>query len=279
MSLVFLNGNYLELKDAQINVLDRGFTFADAVYEVIPVFNGCIFRMEEHMQRLDNSLAEIYMDNPLSVEQWLSIFNKLIESVAVPNQSIYLQVTRGVTDRDHDIDLATEQTVFVMSRPLQNKQESGGIKAITHEDIRWSCCQIKATTLLASVLLRHRAKQRGAKEAILVRDGHITEGAASNVFLVKDNVVLTPPKNNEVLPGITRDLIVELLASGHIDFSVEMLPEKLLSVADEIWVTSSTWEIMPVIELDNVMIGDGTPGPVWQQLQQLYQDYKKNYCQ
>ncbi|MEQ8288988.1 MAG: D-amino acid aminotransferase [Gammaproteobacteria bacterium] len=279
MSLVYLNGDYVELEQARVNVLDRGFTFADAVYEVIPVFNGSVFRFEEHIQRLDNSLREIYMENPLQPGQWQEIFKRLTQAVATPDQSIYLQVTRGVTERDHDIDLADTPTVFVMSRPLQKKDLGSGIKVITHDDIRWSYCHIKATTLLASVLLRHRAKQQGAKEAILIREGHVTEGAASNVFIVKDNIVYTSPSDNEVLPGITRALILELLQSGGIEFREEKLPEAMLATADEIWIASSTWEIVPVTQLDDKPVGGGQPGPVWQQALQLYQDYKKDYCQ
>lgn len=279
MSLVYLNGDYVELEQARVNVLDRGFTFADAVYEVIPVFNGSVFRFEEHIQRLDNSLREIYMENPLQPGQWQEIFKRLTQAVATPDQSIYLQVTRGVTERDHDIDLADTPTVFVMSRPLQKKDLGSGIKVITHDDIRWSYCHIKATTLLASVLLRHRAKQQGAKEAILIREGHVTEGAASNVFIVKDNIVYTSPSDNKVLPGITRALILELLQSGGIEFREEKLPEAMLATADEIWIASSTWEIVPVTQLDDKPVGGGQPGPVWQQALQLYQDYKKDYCQ
>ena len=279
MSLVYLNGEYVELEQARVNVLDRGFTFADSVYEVIPVFNGSVFRFEEHIQRLDNSLREIYMENPLQPGQWQEIFTRLTQAVATADQSIYLQVTRGVTERDHDIDLADTPTVFVMSRPLQKKALDSGIKVITHDDIRWSYCHIKATTLLASVLLRHRAKQQGAKEAILIREGHVTEGAASNVFLVKDNIVYTSPSDNEVLPGITRALILELLQTGGIEFREEKIPAAMLIAADEIWIASSTWEIVPVVQLDDKPVGGGRPGPVWQQALQLYQDYKKDYCQ
>ena len=279
MSLVYLNGQYVELEQANVNVLDRGFTFADAVYEVIPVFNGSVFRFEEHIQRLENSLREIYMENPLPPGQWQEIFERLIKAVSAPDQSIYLQVTRGVTERDHDIDLADIPTIFVMSRPLQKKNLSKGIKVVLHDDIRWSYCHIKATALLASVLLRHRAKQQGAKEAILIREGHVTEGAASNVFLVKDNIVYTSPSDNEVLPGITRALILELLQAGNIEFREEKIPEAMLTAADEIWIASSTWEIVPVIQLEDKPVGSGKPGPVWQQILQLYQDYKKSYCQ
>ena len=278
MSLVYLNGEFKPLTEAFVNVLDRGFTFGDGVYEVIPVFNRTIFRFDEHLQRLDNSLKSIYMDNPLSKEEWCSIFERLIETVKETDQSIYLQITRGITERDHDIALADKPTVFVMSRPIAKKDFSAGIKAIVHDDIRWSYCDIKAITLLPSVLLRHQAKEKGAKEAILVKDGYVTEGAASNVFIIKDNIVYTSPKNNNVLPGITRDLVLELLSHGNIEFKEEPIKLDMLLNADEVWITSSTWEIVPVIKLDDKAVGDGRVGPVWYQANDLYQKFKQNYC-
>ena len=278
MSLVYLNGEFKPLAEAYVSVLDRGFTFGDGVYEVIPVFNRTIFRFEEHLQRLDNSLKAIYMENPYSRVQWSSIFNRLIESVDEDNQSIYLQITRGVSERDHDITLADSPTVFVTSRPIVKKDFSTGIKAITHEDIRWSYCDIKAITLLPSVLLRHRAKEQGAKEAILIRDGYVTEGAASNVFVIKDGIIYTAPKNNTVLPGITRDLVLELLEKAGISFKEEQVKQEALNTADEIWITSSTWEIVPVVQLDEQQVSDGKVGPLWHKANELYQEFKLNYC-
>jgi D-alanine transaminase len=276
MTTVYLNGEFKPLADASINVLDRGFTFGDGVYEVIPVFNRKIFRFDEHLQRLTNSLKAIYMGDPLSKEEWLKIFEQLIDSVKEDNQSIYLQITRGVTERDHDISLADKPTIFVMSRPIAKKDLSLGIKAITNEDIRWQYCDIKAITLLPSVLLRHKAKEQGAKEAILFRNGNVTEGAASNVFIVEGNTVYTPPKNQHVLPGITRDLVVEILAENNIKIVETTIELSQLIKADEIWITSSTWEIVPVIELDNKLVGKGCTGPMWEKANQLYQEYKKS---
>lgn len=278
MSLVYLNGEFKPYVDATINVLDRGFTFGDGVYEVIPVFNHKIFRFDEHLSRLENSLKSIYMENPLSADDWLSIFNKLIADQGSSEQSIYLQLTRGVTERDHDISLADNPTIFAMSRPIIKKDFSAGIKSITHEDIRWQYCDIKAITLLPSVILRHKAKETGAKEAILLRDGYVTEGAASNVFICNNGQVLTPPKNNFVLPGITRDLVIELLSNNNISYTEEPVSEESLMDADEIWVTSSTWEIVPVIELNNKLVGNGQVGPLWHKINQLYQEFKSSYC-
>jgi len=277
MSLVYLNGEYKSLADASINVLDRGFTFGDGVYEVIPIFNRTIFRFNEHMQRLENSLNAIYMDNPLAKDDWYAIINQLIEAIDQPDQSIYIQITRGVTDRDHDISLADNPTIFVMSHPIEKKDLSSGIKAITHEDIRWQYCDIKAITLLPSVLLRHKAKEQGANEAILVRDGIVTEGAASNVFIVKNGKVFTPPKDSHVLPGITRDLVLEILSKNKISYSETQFEIDKLLEADEIWITSSTWEIVPVIELDKKTVGNGSAGPMWEKANYLYQVFKNNY--
>ena len=274
MTTVYLNGEYKPLAEASVNVLDRGFTFADGVYEVIPVFNRKLFRFEEHYQRLLNSLKAIYMDDPLTKKEWLDIFNKLIDTVEEANQSIYLQITRGVTERDHDISLADKPTLFAMSRPIVKKDLSSGIKAITNQDIRWQYCDIKAIALLPSVLLRHKAKEQDAKETILHRDGIVTEGAASNVFIVKDDVVYTPPKNNYVLPGITRDLVVEILKENKFDILEEPIKLPQLLNADEIWICSSTWEIVPVIKLDNKSVGKGCVGPMWEKINNLYQQYK-----
>ena len=279
MSLVYLNGEFKPIEEASINVLDRGFTFGDGVYEVIPIFNRKIFRFSEHITRLENSLREIYMSNPLKENEWRDIFNKLIDSLELANQSIYLQITRGVSRRDHDISIADKPTVFAMSRPLETNNFSSGIKAITHEDIRWQLCNIKATTLLPSILLRHKAKEQEARETILIRDKYVTEGAASNVFVCTDDKILTPARTSHVLSGITRDLIVEILMHNDLPIVEGSISESKLLSAGEIWVTSSTWEIVPVVELDDKLVGSGKPGPLWQQANKLYQGFKNDYCE
>ncbi|MDB9751583.1 aminotransferase class IV [Gammaproteobacteria bacterium] len=279
MTTVYLNGEFKPLSAASINVLDRGFTFGDGVYEVIPIFNRTIFCFDEHMQRLENSLEAIFMDNPYSSIQWRSIFEELIETIEESEQSMYLQITRGVTERDHDITIAKNPTIFVMPRPIEKKNFSVGINAITHEDIRWQYCDIKAITLLPSVLLRYKANQQGAKEAILIRDGYITEGAASNVFICKNGEVLTPLKDKYVLPGITRDLVVEILANNNITHLETVISEKELLNADEVWITSSTWEIVPVTQLNNLPVGTGETGALWKKVDDLYQEFKSVYCE
>ncbi|MCK5431587.1 MAG: D-amino acid aminotransferase [Gammaproteobacteria bacterium] len=277
-SIVYLNGQYLPIEEAKISVLDRGFTFGDGIYEVIPVYNGHIFRLKEHIERLNNSLDEIFMHKPYQMDKWEKILHELLdknsEKYPAEDQSIYMQVTRGVSERDLAIDIATEQTVFAMTRPLPKKDRSAGISAIVEEDIRWKYCHIKAITLLPSIVLRNKAKQSGATEALLIRDGNVTEGAASNVFIVKNGVVKTPVKDGSLLAGITRDLVVELLSESGIPCEEVVIKEAELRQADEIWITSSTWEIVPVIELDGVPVGTGSPGQVWQQACRIYQEFK-----
>ena len=275
MSLVYLNGEYLPLNEARVSVLDRGFTFGDGVYEVLPVYNHHIFRFDQHLERLGNSLAAIHMENPLSKNKWQEILITLIEDSQDNDQSIYIQVTRGVSDRDHTININGSPTVFAMCKPIIKDDLSSGIKAITCDDIRWKLCYIKAITLLPSVLLRHEAAERGATEAILVKDNIVTEGAASNVFIVKDNIVRTPPKDGNILPGITRDLVVELLNKENIKCIETRVMKNDLFDADEIWITSSTWEIVPVIELDGQPVGSHRPGKVWKKSIAIYQQFKE----
>ncbi len=274
MQNVFLNGEYLPLKNAKVSVLDRGFTFGDGVYEVFLVYHRNIFRFEEHLQRLNNSLSAIYIKNPYTDEQWRELLMTLVENNPSDNQSLYLQVTRGMSDRDHAIDLTDQPTVFAMSKALPERNLSGGVNAICCDDIRWKLCDIKAITLLPSVLLRHQAALAGAKEAILLKDGHVTEGAASNVFIVAGSRVKTPPKDGSILPGITRDLVVELLNDSGIGCHETEISKEELFNAEEIWITSSTWEIVPVVKLDDQVVGNGSPGKVWKRVVDIYQQFK-----
>ncbi|MAJ90724.1 MAG: D-amino acid aminotransferase [Legionellales bacterium] len=278
MSLVYLNGEFKPIEEASVNVMDRGFIFGDGVYEVIPVFNRKIFRFDEHIKRLETSLAKIYMNNPLSKNDWHSIFDKLIDCTKELDQSIYLQVTRGISERDHDVSIADKPTIFAMSRPIRKNDFFSGIKAITHDDIRWQYCDIKAITLLPSVILRHKAKEMDAREAILIRDGFVTEGAASNIFIHMDNKIFTPPKTSHVLSGITRDLLVEILLENKIPLLEEPISENMLFNANEIWITSSTWEIVPIVKLNDKLIGSGRPGLIWKEVNSLYQEFKGTYC-
>ena len=213
MSMVYLNGDFIPLEKAQVSVLDRGFTFADGVYEIIPVFSGQPFRLTKHLNRLRNSLDGISLELDYDREKWQSLVDKLLNlNQVAEDSSIYIQVTRGVGERNHFYQAGFTPTVFIFCKPLQQMDVSRGVSAILHEDIRWQYCHIKAVALLPNVLLKQLARDKdGSLEAILYRDGYITEGAASNVFIVSDDTVTTPPKSNRLLPGITRDLVVELI--------------------------------------------------------------------
>jgi D-alanine transaminase len=274
--IVYLNGHYLPLDEAKVSVLDRGFLFGDGVYEVIPSYSGRLFHLDAHLERLENSLAGIRLDNPHSREQWLELLTPLLD--ATLDQYIYLQITRGVAPkRDHAFPADTPATVFAMCSaivPFAGLNE--GVKAISMDDTRWRFCNVKAITLLGNILHRQAAIDEGCAEAILVKDGYVIEGAASNVFAVIDGVLRTPPKGNDILPGITRDVILDLARNNNIPYSEDKIPFAALQAADEIWVTSSTREIIPVVELDSKPVEDGKPGPVWHAMNQLFQAYKQS---
>ena len=276
---VYLNGRFLPLAEARVPVMDRGFLFGDSVYEVIPAYAGRLFRLPHHLQRLDDSLHAIRMGNPMALEEWQTMLEELLAQRPGTDQSVYLQVTRGAADtRDHAIPPGITPTVFAMTNPippLNPKYTRDGIKAITLDDIRWRLCNIKATTLLANVLLRQEAVDETAMEAILIRDGSATEGAASNLFVVRDGLLITPPKSRFLLPGITRDLILELAAKAGVAYAEQEISEQELKSADEVWLTSSTKEIMPVTDLDGKPVAGGKPGALFQKMSQLYSEYKE----
>ena len=276
--LVYLNGEYLPLNEAKISVLDRGFIFGDGIYEVIPAYGGKALRFEHHMQRLQNSLDAVRISNPLSNEQWKNIIDKLISEKGSEDQYIYMHITRGVASRDHRFPEKTNPTVFVMSNILHTVDPEilkQGVHAVTLDDIRWNYCNIKAIALLPNILLRQQAVDKGAVEAILIRNGNMTEGAASNVFIVSDGIIKTPPKDQKLLPGITRDLVVELANTHKMPIEEIAISEKEFLAADEIWLTSSTKEILAVTKINEQQVGNGKPGPVWKDMYQKYQDYKE----
>jgi D-alanine transaminase len=278
LATVFLNGEYLPAEQAQVSVLDRGFLLGDGVYEVIPVYNGLPFRLKEHLQRLQRSLNGVRMANPYDEAGWGEIIKQLVKQNGDGNQAVYLQVTRGVAPRDHVFPEGVEPTAFVMTNPIKPLPEwfkQDGIKAITVDDIRWAQCDIKAITLLPNSLLRQQAQDAGAQEALLIRDGYMTEGSASNSYAVIDGVIFTAPKDEKVLPGITRDLVLELAESAGIPYREEAVSAEQLKSAEEIWISSSTRELLPVTALDGQAVGRGKPGPLWQQLDTLYQRYKQ----
>lgn len=279
MSTIYLNGNFLPPEQAMVSVMDRGFLFGDGVYEVIPAYSGRVFRLEPHLKRLRNSLSAIRMDMPLSDAQWRTLLEELLQRNPGEDQSIYLQITRGVmAKRDHGFDASLVPSVFAMANPIAAPDPAvarDGIKAISLDDIRWQNCHIKAITLLPNVLLRQQAIDAGAVEAILIKDGHAIEGAASNLFIVKRGLLITPAKGPRLLPGITRDLILEQAAAHAIPYREADISTEDLINADEIWLTSSTKEILPVTVLDATLVGDGKPGALYQRMSELYRQYKE----
>lgn len=269
MSIVYLNGNYLPMEQATVSVMDRGFLFGDGIYEVIPVYHGKIFHLDAHFRRLQNSLAAIQMQPPLSQEALLTLCNRLLadNKHLGSEQVIYLQITRGAdSDRHHDIPTNIPPTVFVKTskRPDYPFDElAKGKHAITLTDTRWQNCYIKAISLLPNILLNQQAKDAGACDAILLRDGFVTEGASSNVFIVRDNVLITPPLSKHILGGITRDVVINISKAIGIRVAEKMISEAELMAADEVWITSSTREIFPIVTLNDTTIGVGKPGSVW----------------
>ncbi|MCD6055939.1 MAG: D-amino-acid transaminase [Gammaproteobacteria bacterium] len=281
--IVYLNGEFISHEKAFISITDRGFLFGDGVYEVIPVFQGQLFRLEEHLHRLYQSLSAIRLSSTLSSTQWSTLLKDLVKQNGSGNQAVYVQITRGPTAvRKHLFPLHPKPTLLALSMPLQNHSVEAlrkGASAIVLPDCRWTRCSIKAITLLPNVLLGQEAFDAGADEAILIREGHVTEGTISNVFIVKDNTIYTPPKSPYLLGGITRDLVIELAHSHGLTLKEEPISEARLYQADEIWLTSSGREIRPVISLDQKPVGSASAGPVWEKIISLYQDYKRRIMQ
>jgi D-alanine transaminase len=275
--MVFLNGKFLPIEEARVPVLDRGFIFGDGVYELIPVYSRAPFRMDEHLARLDKSLAAVRIRNPYAREKWREIILQLVAKQPWDDQGVYLQVTRGVAKRDHAFPAGVEPTVFVMCNPLVNPPRElvdRGAAAVSAVDYRWHRCDIKSISLIGNVLLRQVSADAGAVETILFRDGKLTEASASNVFVAKDGLLLSPPKSNLILPGITYDVVAEIAQATRIPLEFRDVTEAEVHAADEIWLTSSSKEILAVVTLDGKPVGDGKPGPLFRKAWQGYQEFK-----
>lgn len=275
---VYLNGEFLPLDQARVSVLDRGFIFGDGVYEVIPVYSRRPFRLPEHLARLQRSLDAIRLANPLTDGEWTRLIRELVARHPGEDQSVYLQVTRGVAKRDHAFPKAAQPTVFMMSSPLVTPAKDlvdNGVPCITATDYRWLKCDVKSVSLLGNCLLRQSAADAGAAEVVLFRDGHLTEASASNVFVVRNGRLLSPPKTRLILPGITYDVVLELAAANAIPIELRDIPEPEVRSAGELWVTSSTKEVLAVVTLDGCPIGTGKPGPVFKVLYQAFQEFKR----
>lgn len=270
----YLNGQFLPLAEARISPLDRGFLFADGGYEVIPVYSRHPFRIDEHLRRFQNTLDGIRLPNPYSIEQWRKIILRLIADAPFDDQTVYVQVTRGAdTKRDQPFPAGVAPTVFLFTAPLSEPtiaQRENGVAVITTEDIRWARCDLKSVALLANVLARQQAVDAGCAETIMLRDGFLTEGSATNVFCVKDGVIITPAKDHRILPGITYDVVLELAAQHGAPHEIRPISEAELRSADELWLTSSTKEVLAITTLDGQPVGSGKPGPVTRQMHAWY---------
>ncbi len=276
--MVFLNGKFLPIEQATVPVLDRGFIFGDGVYELVPVYSRVPFRIDEHLRRLERSLAEVRIRNPYSAAQWKEIIARLIAEQPFEDQGIYFQVTRGAAKRDHAFPKDVAPTVFIMSNPLVNPPRElveSGAAALSAVDNRWLRCDIKSISLIGNCLLRQISADAGAAETIMFRDGKLTEASASNVFIVKAGVIRSPAKSNLILPGITYDVIVELAQSAGVALEFGEITEAEVRAADELWITSSSKEVLAIVQLDGKPIGDGKPGAVFRRMYQLYQEYKQ----
>ena len=278
---VYLNGKFMPIEEAHIPVLDRGFIFGDGVYEVIPVYSRCVFRLAEHLKRLQHSLDGIRLKNPHSDPEWAQRIAELIERNTEEDQYLYLHITRGVAKRDHAFpNPAVQPTVFMMSNPLlapSNTLLESGVGAVSAVDNRWLRCDIKAIALLPNVLLRQMAIDHGCVETILIRDdAFMTEGAASNIFVVKNGVLLAPPRDHLMLPGITYDVVLEIAATQGIPCEVRRIAKDEIFTADELLLTSSTKEVLAITTLDNKPVGEGLPGEMFARLYKHYQDYKRD---
>jgi D-alanine transaminase len=281
---IYLNGEFMPIEEAKVSVLDRGFIFGDGVYEVIPAYSRRAFRLPEHLKRLQHSLDGIKLPNPHDEAEWTRVVEELIARNEGEDQYLYLHITRGAAKRDHAFpNPPVQPTVFAMSSPLPSPPAAlleSGIACITAQDNRWLRCDIKAIALLPNVLLRQMAVDAGCAETILIRDdpatgnGFMTEGAASNIFVVKNGVLLAPPKDNLMLPGITYDVILEIAAANGIPCEIRRVLKEELFSADELLLTSSTKEVLAITHLDGKPVGNGKPGAMFARLHELYQDFK-----
>jgi D-alanine transaminase len=276
--MVFLNGKFLPIEEAKVPVLDRGFIFGDGVYELVPVYSRVAFRLDEHLARLERSLAEARIRNPYTRREWRELIYRLVDAQPFEDQGVYFQVTRGVAKRDHAFPKDAEPTVFMMANPLvtpaKQTVQKGAI-AVTAQDNRWLRCDIKSISLIGNCLLRQLSAEAGAAETILIRDGKLTEASSSNVFVVKRGVILSPAKSHLILPGITYDVLVELARANGLPLELREVSEAELRGADEIWISSSSKEVLAIVALDGARVGDGSPGPLFLRMYQLYQDFKQ----
>lgn len=272
-SICHLNGDYLPLADARISVLDRGFIFGDGIYEVVPVYYRKPFRFEHHLARFERSTREIGLANPLSRDGWRALVEQLVTRNRGEHQFVYWQVTRGVAKRDFAFPKDAVPTVFAMSTPFTRPAESQrtqGLSAVTRRDERWLRCDVKSVSLLGAVLARQFAAEQGADEVVQFRDGVLTEGSASNMWVVKDGTVIGAQRDHLILEGIRYGFIEELCRQAGVPFRVARLSKEEVAAADELMLSAATREILPITRLDGRPVGTGAPGPIFATLRAGY---------
>jgi D-alanine transaminase len=276
--IVYLNGAFLPIGEAKVSVLDRGFIYGDGVYEVIPVYGRKPFRMPHHLARLQRSLDGIRLANPHGDAEWTALVEGIVERQPFDEQAVYLQVTRGVAKRDHAFPQGVAPTVFMMSNPLPTptpEQVERGVAVVTAEDNRWHRCDLKTTSLLGNVLMRQLAADAGAAETVMFRDGFLTEASASNVLVVRGGTVVAPPKDNLILPGITYDAAGEFARAAGVAFEIRPVTREEALGADEMWLSSSTKEVLAVTTVDGRPFAGGRPGPVFKRVHAAFQAGKR----
>ncbi len=275
--LVHLNGALLPISEARVPVLDRGFIFGDGIYEVIPIYDRKMFRAAQHMARLLRSLEKISIANPYTQNQWMELIQQVVDAHPADTQMVYLQVTRGVARRGHAFPADITPTVFIMTNPLvlpSPEVRAAGIQCVTMEDKRWLHCDIKSISLLGNVLAAQYAVDHGAFETVQFRDGFLTEGSSSNIWVVKHGKLTVPPNDHLILEGIRYGLMQELAASEGIPFEARRIAKEEVFDADELLMTSATKEVIAIVKLDDRRIGNGKPGPIYQKLYGAYQQAK-----
>jgi len=276
--IVYLNGEFLPLEEARIPVLDRGFIYGDGVYELIPVYGRRPFRLPHHLARLQRSLDGIRLANPHTVAEWTALVTELVARQPFDDQGVYFQVTRGVAKRDHTFPTGVAPTVFMMSNPLATPsaaQVERGVAVVTAEDNRWRRCDLKTISLVGNVLMRQLAADADAIETVMFRDGWLTEASASNVLIVTGGVIVAPPRDNLILPGITYDAAEEFARHAGFPFEMRPVAKSEALAADEMWLSSSTKEVLAVTRLDGAPFAGGAPGPMFKKLHAIFQQRKR----
>lgn len=278
VQVIFLNGDWMPIEEAKVSVLDRGFIYGDGVYEYVPVINGRPYRLEAHLNRLNYSCSEIGLRNPYSHAEWTALVNQIVAKNGTHDQAVYWQITRGVAKRDHSFPVGVTPTVFMMSNPLPKLtqvQIDNGVPCYTLPDTRWHRCHIKSISLLGNVLAKQHATELGGAEGVMLRDGMLTEASSSNVFCVFGDTIVSAPKDNFILGGITLDAVSELAKKAGIKIEVRPVPEAEMWACDEMWLSSSSKGVLAITTLDDKPIGNaahkGKPGPVFKKMFALVQ--------